>query len=99
MQALSHSRACDPWAVRSAQRLSHLDDDYSTLTETQKKILQLLAETGGAPVEFIAEKLSMNPTKLQSEFATLRHMEKLRGQMRNGQKIICLWDQADTFKR
>lgn len=96
MQALSPTRACDPWAVSSAQRLSKLDNDYELLTETQKDILRVLAETGGAPPEDVAQNLNMSLPELEREFATLRHMEKLRGQMRDGQKIICLWDQADT---
>ena len=40
MRALSPTIGCDPWAVRSAQTLSHLDDSYSTLSETQVEILQ-----------------------------------------------------------
>jgi hypothetical protein len=55
------------------------------------KILQVLAETGGAPPEIVAQKLEMNLVELEREFATLRHMEKVRGQMRDGKKIICLW--------
>ncbi|MFN2145144.1 MAG: hypothetical protein ACK2T7_07305 [Anaerolineales bacterium] len=93
MRALSPSKACDPWAVRSAQRLSDLNDTYSSLTKIQKEILNVLAETGGAPAEIVAEKLNISMTKLTSEFATLRHMEKVRGQMRGKEKIICLWDE------
>ena len=91
MRALSPARACDPWAVRSAQNLSQLDDDYSAMSETQTKILQVLKETGGATAEFVAQQLKISQVELEREFATLRHMEKVRGQMRNGRKIICLW--------
>ncbi|MBN2550215.1 MAG: hypothetical protein JXB15_13715 [Anaerolineales bacterium] len=91
MRALSPARACDPWAVRSAQALSQLDDAYSALSETQTKILRILAETGGATEEVLAQKLEMNLPELMREFTTLRHMEKVRAQMRDGQKIICLW--------
>lgn len=92
MRALSPTRACDPWAVRSAQTLSQLDDAYSVLSETQKKILQVLSETGGTTPEVVAQKLEISLSELEREFATLRHMEKVRGQMRDGQKIICLWE-------
>ena len=92
MRALSPVRACDPWAVRSAQTLSQLDEDFSALSEAQTKILQVLAETGGASPEVVAQKLEMSLVELEREFATLRHMEKVRGQMRNGKKIICLWE-------
>lgn len=91
MRALSPARACDPWAVRSAQTLSQLDNSYLALSETQTKILQVLAETGGATPEVVAQKLEISLVELGREFATLRHMEKVRGQMRDGKKIICLW--------
>ena len=91
MRALNPARACDPWAVRSAQTLSELDDAYATLSETQEKILKFLAETGGAIPEVVAETLGMEMPELEREFATLRHMEKVRGQMRDGRKVICLW--------
>ena len=92
MRALSPGRACDPWAVRSAQTLSQLDDAYSALSETQTKILQVLSETGGTTLEVVAQKLEMSLPELEREFATLRHMEKVRGQMRAGKKIVCLWE-------
>jgi hypothetical protein len=91
MQSISPAQACDPWAVRSAQSLSNLDEAYSSLTETQSNILQVLKETGGAPSEVIAQQLELSLPELERELATLRHMEKIRGQMRDGQKIICLW--------
>jgi FixJ family two-component response regulator len=92
MRALSPAHACDPWAVRSAQKLSQLDDAYSTLSETQAKILQVLVETGGAAPEVVAQQLGMSLVALEREFATLRHMEKVRGKIRDGKKIICLWE-------
>jgi hypothetical protein len=91
MQALSPARACDPWAVRSAQTLSQLDEDYASLTETQSRILKVLAETGGVTAEALAQELAMGLPELEREFATLRHTEKIRGQMRDGQKVIRLW--------
>ncbi|MGD8455899.1 MAG: winged helix-turn-helix transcriptional regulator [Anaerolineales bacterium] len=92
MQALSPARACDPWAVRSAQTLSQLDGDYSALNETQAKILRVLEETGGLAPQELAQKLGMDMSELEREFATLRHMEKVRGKMQDGQKIVCLWE-------
>jgi len=91
MQALSPTQACDPWAVRSAQSLSQMDDSYSEINETQQRILQALAETGGAEREVIAQKLGIKLSDLEREFATLRHMEKVRGELRDGKKIMRLW--------
>jgi predicted transcriptional regulator len=91
MQALSPARACDPWAVRSAQSLSQLDQAYAELSKTQTEILQVLEETGGAEREVIAERLEMPLSELDREIATLRHMEKVRGELREGKKIVRLW--------
>ena len=91
MQALSPARACDPWAVRSAQSLSQLDEAYSELSETQTKILQVLKETSGSEREVIAERLEISLSELEREIATLRHMEKVRGELREGKKIVRLW--------
>jgi hypothetical protein len=90
MQALSRAR-CDPWAVRSAQSLSQLGEGYSELSETQAEILQVLKETGGAEPEVIAERLGMKLSEFQREIATLRHMEKARGELRKGRLVVCLW--------
>jgi DNA-binding transcriptional ArsR family regulator len=91
MQALSPARACDPWAVHSAQSLTQLDETYSELSDTQVDILRLLEETGGAEREVIAERLQMPLSELERELATLRHMEKVRGELRGGKKIVRLW--------
>jgi hypothetical protein len=91
MQALSPARACDPWAVRSAQSLSQLDEGYSELSGTQAEILQVLRETGGAEPKVIAERLRMKLLELERELATLRHMEKVRGELREGRMIVRLW--------
>jgi len=92
MRALSPARACDPWAVRSAQTLSKLDESFSSLSQTQAAILEVLRETGGLEADALAERLQMTLPELERELATLRHMERTRGQMRAGKKIICLWE-------
>lgn len=92
MRALSPARGCDPWAVRSAQTLSQLDDSFSVLSEMQEKILQVLGETGGLPAEVLAQRVGLSLSDLEIELATLRHMEKVRGKMRAGKKIVCLWE-------
>lgn len=91
MQALSPARACDPWAVRSAQTLSHMDEGYSDLSESQARILKVLQETGGVEADTLAQMLDIKTSELQREIATLRHMEKVRGEMRAGRKVVCLW--------
>jgi hypothetical protein len=92
IQVLSPARACDPWAVMSAQALSQIDGGYSGLSKLQANILQILEETGGVEPGILAQKLQMKLSELERELATLRHMEKVRGQMRAGKKIVCLWE-------
>jgi len=92
MRVLSPARACDPWAVRSAQTLSQIDDSYADLSEVQAAILRVLGETGGLEADALAERLQMILPELEQELATLRHMEKVRGQMRSGKKVVCLWE-------
>ncbi len=88
IDALSPTRICDPWAVYTAKSLSGKDAMFS---EVQQKILQVLQETGGVEIKALAEKLNLKLSDLQRELATLRHMEKVRAEMRGGRRVICLW--------
>jgi hypothetical protein len=92
MQALSPARACDPWAVRSAQALSHMSEDYSNLSQSQRDILKILKETGGTEASDIAQRLQMKMPELERELATLRHMERIHGKKQAGRIIVCLWE-------
>ena len=91
IDTLSPAKACDPWAVYSAKSFSKEDGSNVQITETQSKILQILKETGGAEPRIILERLQIKPSDLEREIATLRHMEKVRGELREGKKILCLW--------
>ena len=91
MDALSPARTCDPWAVHSAQTFARSEGGKLQLTEIQKKILEILKETGGAEPNVIGEQLQMKPSDLEREIAALRHMEKLRGELRQGRKFLILW--------
>jgi len=92
LHALSPNRACDPWAVRSAQTLSGIDAGYADLSAIQASILQILEETGGLEPAALAQELHLKPSELERELATLRHMEKIHARMQAGKKIICLWE-------
>lgn len=91
MDALSPVRTCDPWAVHSAQSLARSKVGALEVNEIQKEILKILKETGGAEPAALAEKLEIKPADLEREVAALRHMEKIRGELRNGKKFIILW--------
>ena len=91
IDALSPAKACDPWAVYSAKSFSKGSGTGTNITETQSKILQILKETGGAEPKIISEQLQISPSDLEREIATLRHMEKLKAELREGKKTLCLW--------
>jgi hypothetical protein len=91
IDALSPAKACDPWAVYSAKSFSKEDGSDIEITEIQSKIIEILKETGGAEPRIISERLQIKESDLEREIATLRHMEKVRGEMREGMKILRLW--------
>ncbi len=91
MDALSPPRTCDPWAVHSAKSFGRDFAGRMDLTDRQQRILDLLRETGGATPAALAERLQITPADLEREIAALRHMEKVRGELREGVKVIRLW--------
>jgi DNA-binding MarR family transcriptional regulator len=91
MDALSPAKTCDPWAVHSAKSFGKELGGKFDLTELQQKILAILNEAGGAPPEQLIERLNISPMDLEREIAALRHMEKVRGELRGGKKFIRPW--------
>ena len=90
MDALSPARTCDPWAVHSAKTLEEQGGPVE-INEVQKKILGILEESGGIEPRLLVDRLQIKPSDLEREIAALRHMEKIRGELRDGKKIVCLW--------
>jgi hypothetical protein len=88
INTLSPTRTCDPWAVYTAKSFSGKDAVFNA---AQKKILKILEETGGVEFDVLVKMLQMEPNDVKKEFATLRHMEKARGEMRAGKTVLCLW--------
>ena len=86
MDVLSPPKACDPWAVRSAQTSLKGKDKLAVLTHIQKRVVQFIEEKGEATAEEIAMAVGVSQPELLMEFATLRHMEILRG-FRKEEKI------------
>jgi len=89
MDVLSPPKACDPWAVHSAQTFLRGKDKLSTLTSLQTKIVGYITEKGEATPEEIMANLDLTEEEFRRDFATLRHMEILRGTKKNG-KIVCI---------
>ena len=98
MLALSPAKACEPWAVYSAKSFSKKEGPDTNITKIQSRILQKLEETGGVEPEIISERLQLDPADLGREIAPLRHMEKVKAQLREGMKILCMWRPVPTSK-
>jgi len=93
IDAMSPLRTCDPWAVHSAKSLERHTGATPILTPVQEEIMRILQETGEIEPAALLELFNGNLTQpqLEREFASLRHMEKVRGQKKDGKVYIRLW--------
>lgn len=91
MDLLSPTRACDPWAVHSAKTLAQNEGTELELDPLQDKILSTIREEGPQPFTNLCERLQIREADLEKAIAALRHMEKVRGELREGKKFIRLW--------
>ena len=89
MDILSPPKACDPWAVHSAQSFLRGKDKLATLTPLQLKLVNYLKQKGEATLEELIENLDLTEEELRREFAVLRHMEVLRA-TKKGDRIYYL---------
>jgi len=90
MDALSPAKACDPWAVYTAKSIKE-QPGVVPLNPVQEDIVKILEETGGIEPGLLAQRLGIKPPDLEREIAALRHMEKVRGELRNGRRVVRLW--------
>jgi hypothetical protein len=81
------TKTCDPWAVHSAKNTLSADGK-PILTETQQQIFDLIVQEKKLTPEEAASRLNIPETELRREFATLRHLELLRGEKTAGGVII-----------
>jgi hypothetical protein len=87
MDILSPPKACDPWAVHSAQTFLKGKDKLSTLTPLQLNIVNYLKGKGEATMEEMMNNLNLTEEELRREFAVLRHMEIVKA-TKKGDKIF-----------
>ena len=75
------AKACDPWAVYSATRSRESTGLVGTegLTELQKKIYEFVKVKEKATREEILAKFNIKEMELQTNLATLRHCELVKG--------------------
>jgi hypothetical protein len=91
MDILSPPKACDPWAVHSAQTFLKGKDKLSTLTPLQLTIVNYIKKKGEATLEELIQNLNLTEEELRREFAVLRHMEVLRATRKEGKILYILF--------
>jgi DNA-directed RNA polymerase subunit RPC12/RpoP len=91
MDILSPPKACDPWAVHSAQTFLKGKDKLSMLTPLQENIVNYIKKKGEATLEELIENLHLSEEDLRREFAVLRHMEVLRATKKEGKILYILF--------
>jgi hypothetical protein len=74
MDAMEPATGCDPWAVYLGTRTRDKDQTY---TPVQEAILALVKEKGRVEVPELLKATGLDPSALQKEVVTLRHMEKV----------------------
>ena len=72
------TKTCDPWAVHSAKNTLSADGK-PILTDIQQQIYDLIVKEKELTPAEAASRLNISETELRREFATLRHLELLRG--------------------
>jgi len=84
-------KACDPWAVYSATRSRESANFKGTvgLTDLQKEIYALVKRKGKVTREEVIENLNVSEQELQTQLATLRHCELVKGH-KEGDKIYLI---------
>ena len=87
MDILSPPKACDPWAVHSAQTFLKGKDKHAALTPLQMNIVDCVTKKGEASLDEILTNLNLTEEEFRREFATLRHMEVLRA-TKQGEKVF-----------
>jgi hypothetical protein len=90
MDALSPTRTCDPWAVYAATSFEKHSGRAAVLTAIQEDILRTLDEAGPLTPAGLLAKMDgkLTEAQFQREFATLRHMEKIRAEKQGNQVLI-----------
>jgi len=92
MDILSPPKACDPWAVHSAQTFLNGKDKLSTLTLVQHKIVKYIKEKREATSEEILRDLVLSEEEWRREFAVLRHMGVLGATKKEGKIFYSMFN-------
>lgn len=91
MDLLSPAKTCDPWAVHSAKTFLESTNTEPELSPVQQKILEIIRDEGPQEPSSLCNRLQIRQSDLERDIAALRHMEKIRGELRGGKRFIRLW--------
>ena len=91
MDVLSPTRTCDPWAVYTAKSISDKNSGQVQLNEIQTRIIEILKDSGGLEFSELVGRVGLDSKTVEREFAALRHIEKVRAEMRGDRKVLRLW--------
>ena len=92
MDVLSPPKACDPWAVHSAQTFLKGKDKLSMLTPLQLAIVNYLKTKGQVALDEMTRDLRRTEEELRREFAVLRHMEILKATKKGDDVLYTLFE-------
>ena len=75
------AKACDPWAVYSATRyrVSRGLEGTAGLSDLQRAICDLVKTSGKVTREELIDNFNVSESDLQTQLATLRHCELVKG--------------------
>ena len=88
-------KACDPWAVHSAQRFRENSGLKGTagLTEVQREIYELVKRRGKVTWEEVRASFSLPEPEMNNHLATLRHCELVKGHKEGGEVYLVPFSQ------
>lgn len=89
LETLNPPKACDPWAVHLAK--SDKGRSGVQLTQAQQRLYDLVKQRGMITFPDAAVQLGMTEEEVRRDFATLRHLELLRGHKERQQVFIALF--------
>jgi len=91
MNILSPPKACDPWAVHSAQTFLKGKDKLSSLMPSQIEIVNYIKKKAEATLEEIITDLHLTEEEFRREFVVLRHMEVLKAKKKEERIFYALF--------
>ena len=88
------AKTCDPWAVYSATRSRETLGLKGTegLTELQKAIYEFVRGKSKVTREQLIENFGLTEAELQTQLATLRHCELVKGYKEDGRIYLVPFD-------